>query len=204
MPKDKKHWYDGQFYDKIIAPNQDKMFRIISSIIEEGSSVLDIGCGTGRFTFQMSPKCRRVTGVDLSSKNIRTAASKLDPLLHHNLDFIQGDIAGNDTKLNHKFDYAVITYVIHEVPVNERVKFLCAAKESAEKIIIGDYLVPRPKGFWSYLNEAVEYLAGREHYNNFKIYVEQGGLRGLAESGGFKIMKEIKNKPLTSHIIVIE
>jgi len=26
MAEDKKHWYDGWFYDKIIAPNQDKLF----------------------------------------------------------------------------------------------------------------------------------------------------------------------------------
>lgn len=204
MPKDKRHWYDGQFYDKLIAPNQDKMFGIIASIMEEGSSVLDIGCGTGRFTFQMSPKCSKVIGIDLSSKNIKTAASKLDPLLHHNVDFIHGDITDQETKLNYKFDYAVITYVIHEVPVNERIPLLRAVKTYAGKIIIGDYLVPRPKGFWNYLNEAVEYLAGRDHYNNFKLFVEQGGLRGLAESGGFKIVREIQNKPLTSHIIVIE
>lgn len=204
MPKDKKHWYDGQFYDKLIAPNQDKMFRIISSIIEEGSSVLDIGCGTGRFTLQMSPRCRRVTGVDLSSKNIRTAASKLDPLLHHNVDFIHGDVTASPNMLNHKFDYAVVTYVIHEVPVSERIPFLRAAKSYAGKIIMGDYLVPRPGGFWSFLNEAVEFAAGSDHYKNFKLFIEQGGLRGLAESGDFNIVKEIQNKPLTSHIMVLE
>jgi len=204
MPKDKKHWYDGRFYDKLIAPNQDRMFGIISSFIEDGSAVLDLGCGTGRFTFQMSPKCRRVTGVDLSSKNIRTAASKLDPLLHHNVDFIHADITDTEIKLNHKFDYAVITYVIHEIPVEKRIEFLRAAKSYSGKIIIGDYLVPRPKGFWSYLNEAVEFAAGKDHYSNFRKYVENGGLLGLAERGGFNIIKEIQNKPLTSHIVVVE
>ena len=52
MQFDKKHWYDGWFYDKLIAPNQDTMFAIISSLIVDNSSVVDIGCGTGRLVLR--------------------------------------------------------------------------------------------------------------------------------------------------------
>lgn len=31
--ENKNHWYDGLFYDKFIAPNQDKSYRIIKKII---------------------------------------------------------------------------------------------------------------------------------------------------------------------------
>ena len=73
---DKKHWYDGIFYDKIIAPNQDRMFTQIKNIIKPNSNVLDIGCGTGRLSFQLSDHCKNVVGVDLSSKNIKVANTK--------------------------------------------------------------------------------------------------------------------------------
>ncbi len=46
-----------------------------------------------------------------------------------------------------KFDYAVITYVIHEVNSDERLPLLNDIFKIAEKIIIGDYLIPQPKGF---------------------------------------------------------
>ena len=54
MTKNKYHWYDGWFYDKVIAPNQDKLFGQITSLIEPESSVIDIGCGTGRLAFALA------------------------------------------------------------------------------------------------------------------------------------------------------
>jgi predicted RNA methylase len=52
MKENKKHWYDGWFYDVIIAPNQDNLFGQIKNLIAEGSSIIDIGCGTGVLNLQ--------------------------------------------------------------------------------------------------------------------------------------------------------
>lgn len=49
--ENKNHWYDGWFYDKIIAPNQDKAFASVKSLIEEKANVLDVGTGTGDYYF---------------------------------------------------------------------------------------------------------------------------------------------------------
>jgi hypothetical protein len=96
-----------------------------------------------------------------------------------------------------------MTYVIHEVNEEERVKLLKDISHVADKIIIGDYLVPRPDGFWAVLNEVVEFVAGSEHYRNYKNYVRNGGLQDLADKAGLKIIQEIKNKPSTSHLVVL-
>ncbi len=204
MQQDKKHWYDGWFYDRFIAPNQDKMFKTISSLIERDSSIIDIGCGTGRLAFQLSSKCNKVTGIDLSSKNIKTAQTYLDRNNFPNVEFIHGNTLALSGQIKEKFDYAIITYVIHEVPLNEREKFLSSAREIASKIIIGDYLVPRPHGFWNLLNEAVEFSAGSDHYKNFKLFVQHGGLPSLASENNFKVLQEIRNNPSTSHILLME
>ncbi len=201
MQFDKKHWYDGWFYDKLIAPNQDTMFAIISSLIVDNSSVVDIGCGTGRLDFQLAHKCTSVTGIDLSSKNIKTALNHLNKTHLSNVEFIHGS-ASDLIKNNRRFDYAVITYVIHEIPVNERNSFLNTIHDIANKIIIGDYLVPRVRGTWNLLNEAVEFAAGRDHYKNFRLFVYNGGITSLIKENNFEIEKEIKNRPLTSHIVL--
>ena len=203
MQLDKKHWYDGWFYDNIIAPNQDTMFKLISSLITGNSSVIDLGCGTGRLDFQLATKCKSVTGVDLSSKNIKTALNHLNNSKLKNIEFIHGS-AANILKSGKKYDYAIITYVIHEIPLKERSEFLSSIREFSNKIIIGDYLVPRTKGVWNSLNEAVEFAAGRDHYKNFKLFVKNGGIISLIKENKFEILKEIKNRPFTSHIVMIK
>ncbi|NOX16862.1 MAG: class I SAM-dependent methyltransferase [Chlorobi bacterium] len=202
--KDKKHWYDGIIYDKFIAPNQDRLFKLISALIPEGSTVLDIGCGTGRLEFQLAEKCDKIVCVDLSSKNIILANKKLKETNFDNVKFVHGTIENIDGGEIEKFDFAVMTYVIHEVDEDLRLPILKAMKEKANKLIIGDYLVPRPDGFWSKINTAVEFAAGREHYKNFKSFTAKGGLQNLAEEGGFTIVKNIQNKPNTAQLVVLE
>jgi len=70
MTVNKNHWYDGWFYDKFIAPHQDILFGQIKNLIEPGSTVIDIGCGTGRLAFAISDKSKSVLGIDLSERNI--------------------------------------------------------------------------------------------------------------------------------------
>lgn len=200
--ENKIHWYDGWFYDKLIAPNQDRMFGEIKNLIQPNSSVLDVGCGTGRFSFSVADKVSKVVGVDLSSKNISTANQTLNKNPNNKISFLHTTLSDLISKQQH-FDYAVITYVIHEVNPEERIPLLKEMMNLADKIIIGDYLVPISKNFWSVLNEVVEFLAGKEHYTNFKDFVKIGGLQSLSNQAELKIISEIKNKPSTSQIVLL-
>jgi SAM-dependent methyltransferase len=202
MIHNKDHWYDGWFYDRMIAPNQDRIFREIKKVIQPDSNIIDVGCGTGRFSFSAADKVKNVVGIDLSSKNIAKANQTLQKNPNSKISFLHVNLA-NLISQNHRYDYAVMTYVIHEVNPEERIDLLKDMSQVADKIIIGDYLVPVNKGFWSVLNVIVEYLAGKEHYTNFKDFAANGGLIRLAENAGLKIISEIKNKPVTSQLLVL-
>ncbi|MCO6474752.1 MAG: class I SAM-dependent methyltransferase [Melioribacteraceae bacterium] len=204
MKENKNHWYDGIFYDVFIAPNQDKSFRLAKSIIKENSTVIDAGCGTGRFAFTVADKVNKVDAVDLSERNIKVAMNKLTKNNSPKIKFYHSDIYRFFENGDKHYDYAVMSYVIHEVDEHLRNDILKTLSENADKVILIDYLHPRPKNYWSWLNEAVEFAAGKEHYTNFKSYLKNSGLRGLAERSGLKIIKEIKNTPSTSHIVVLE
>ena len=201
--ENKHHWYDGLFYDKLIAPNQDGMFRKIKNLIEPDSEVLDIGCGTGRLELFLSDKCKKIIGIDLSEKNIVQAEKKLKKSNRENIYFkhIGFENFFKDNSLN--FDYVITTYVVHELPNEERLSLLKGSSEISKKIIVGDYLVPIPKGMWKILNEVVEFAAGKDHYNNFKSFIKHNGIAGLLNESGLKIHQKIKNRPLTSHIAVL-
>jgi len=202
MINNKNHWYDGWFYDIFIAPNQDRLFSLIKNFIEPNSSLVDVGCGTGRFSFSISDKVTKVVGIDLSEKNINKAKENLLKNPNDKISFQHTTISDLISQNLH-FDYAIMTYVIHEVNEEERVNLLNELSQVADKIIIGDYLVPKPTGFWSALNEVVEFAAGSEHYRNYKNYVRNGGLKELAEKANLKIIKEIRNKPATSHLVML-
>jgi len=200
--ENKNHWYDGWFYDNLIAPNQDRMFGEIKNIIEPNSNLIDVGCGTGRFLFSIADKSNKVVGIDLSSKNITTANKTLQKNPKNKISFLHTNLA-NLISQNHHYDYAVMTYVIHEVNPDERIALLKEMTQIADKIIIGDYLVPVHNGFWSLLNVIVEFLAGKEHYANFKDFAANNGLLGLAKRADLKVISEIKNKPVTSQILLL-
>ncbi|MFA6978602.1 MAG: class I SAM-dependent methyltransferase [Ignavibacteriaceae bacterium] len=201
--ENKDHWYDGWFYDTFIAPNQDRLFGQIKNLIEPNSSIIDVGCGTGRFSFSVSDKCKSVLGIDLSTRNIERANSILSENPNDKISFQHKNISEISSGGKEYFDYAVMTYVIHEVDEEKRVNLLKEIAQVADKIIIGDYLVPKPKGFWSGLNEIVEFAAGSEHYRNYKNYIANGGIKYLANKAGLKVITEIKNHPSTSHLVLL-
>lgn len=199
----KDHWYDGWFYDKFIAPNQDILFGQINNLIEPNSTIIDVGCGTGRFSFSIADKCKSVLGIDLSKRNIDSANLILSKKPNDIISFHHRSTSEIISEGKEHFDYAVITYVIHEVNEDERVNLLKELSRIADKIIIGDYLVPKPSGFWSLLNEVVEFVAGSEHYRNYKSYVANGGINDLANKAGLKIITETRNQPSTSHLVML-
>jgi SAM-dependent methyltransferase len=202
MIQNKDHWYDGWFYDKFIAPNQDRLFSEINKIIEPNSNVIDVGCGTGRFSFSAADKVQKIVGIDLSKKNIDKANQTLSKNQNIKISFLHTNLS-NLISQNFHFDYAVMTYVIHEVHPENRIILLKEMAQIADKIIIGDYLVPVNKGFWSVINEVVEFLAGKDHYNNFKNFSANGGLYGLVDKAELQVVQEINNKPATNQLLIL-
>jgi len=203
MTTNKSHWYDGWFYDKLIAPNQDQLFGQIKNLVDADSLIIDVGCGTGRLAFSLADKCKSVLGIDLSKRNIDRANLTLNQNPDSKISFENSDIGEIIHKSQIHYDYAVLTYVIHEVNEEERINLLNDVSRVADKIIIGDYLVPKPKGFRSYLSEIIEFIAGAEHYINYKSYVANGGIKSLANKAEFKIINEISNHPMTNHIVIL-
>jgi len=204
MNDNKDHWYDGLFYDRFIAPNQDRAFRLTKNLIKRDSSVIDVGCGTGRLAFQLKDICSRIDGVDLSLRNITVARNKLNQTKSANIQFHHSDVEKFFKENNSKYDYAIMSYVIHEMDESVRVNVLNSLALYVNKIILVDYLAPKPKGFIKYLNEAVEFLAGSDHYRNYKTYIKNDGINFLVAEGEFNIIKEIRNTPKSSHIAVLQ
>jgi SAM-dependent methyltransferase len=203
MSENKDHWYDGHFYDRVIAPNQDTLFARVRSIVRRESTVLDVGCGTGRLAFQLSDRCKKVDGVDLSKRNIDVANGKLAKHPAENIFFHHSDVFRFLGETTNRYDYAILTYVIHEMDESARQAILGALSKAAHEVIIADYAAPQPRSFTGFVNELIEYVAGPDHYRNFKSFLAASGLSGLAKAAGLSIVSEVRNDPPASHILVV-
>jgi len=200
--RNKNHWYDGAFYDKIVAPNQTKLFEQIKQLIAERSSVLDVGCGTGYLPFVLADKCKSVTGIDLSKRNIDKANENLQLSNLKSIQFVHTPLDQLDPKGSSRFDYATITYVVHEIDEYDRLPLLESMFRVADTVIIGDYHTPQPRSFSGFITEIVEFIAGRSHYRNFKNFQRNGGLNGIITKGNFDLIAEITNE--TNRIVVLK
>jgi len=197
----KYHWYDGGFYDRFIAPNQRGLFKQIIELIDPDSSIVDVGCGTGFFSFSIVDSCKTVLGIDLSARNINKANQNLKKNPTAKLSFRNAYLHELISEEKKHFDYAVLTYVIHEVNEEDRIPLLNEIAEVADKIIIGDYLIPCPNDFAGSIVKTVEFIAGTEHYRNFRTFEANGGIQYLADKAGLSVLNEIKNH--TNHITVL-
>ena len=203
MIENKNHWYDGWFYDTFVAPNQDRLFWQIKNLIGTDSTVLDIGCGTGRFSFFIADKCKSVLGIDISERNIIRANHNLLRYSGNKICFRHISLNRIISERKDLFDYAVMTYVLHEADESDRVKLLKDMSEIANKIIIGDYVYPNRVGLRNILNEAVEFAAGKNHFRNYKSFLKNGGINKLVSEAGLKIIFEYKNNPSTRHLVIL-
>lgn len=199
----KFHWYDGAFYDKVIAPNQDDTFEIMRKMMSPNKSVIDVGTGTGRFVFQAIKKFRTVVGVDLSSRNIKFANAYLSKVQAENISFLHANAEDLFSYFTEKFDYSTVSYVIHEMPYEARLAVLKTMKKISDEIIIGDYFAPQPHNRRGYANRIAEFLAGRDHFSNYLNFIKHNGIYGLVETLGMTIVEEEQGVHGTSHIVKI-
>ncbi len=185
-----------------IAPNQDGLFSHIEKMVRQGSTLLDIGCGTGRMAFRFADKCARIEGIDASRKNIGIAQRKLANQPNPKLSFHHAEALEYLSRDEARFDFATLSFVIHEMDEQMRVGLLRSAAAAADRIIMADYMVPRPSGLRTIFDEAVEFFAGRENYRSFRSYVDTGGLIGLSEKAGLEVLGEVGGAGVSTHILI--
>lgn len=86
--------------------------------LEDGSSVLDLGCGTGVPAGLEIAKRHRLTGIDISEAQIALARRKVP-----NAEFIHGDLASAHFP-NESFEAIVTFYALEHLPRSEHAGIL--------------------------------------------------------------------------------
>ncbi|HNW30845.1 MAG TPA: class I SAM-dependent methyltransferase [Spirochaetota bacterium] len=189
----KSRWYDGFFYSITIDPIAGKSFaKPVSRYVAENSSVIDIGCGTGSVVLELSRRCSHVTGIELSPKMVSFARKRLDAASIGNAEILNVSATELSSRVSRKYDYAVMTQFLHEIPSNIRDKVMEEAKKVAREFIIADFIAPYPSTIQGKMIRFVEMSAGKEHNANFRDWLGKGGLDGFLDRHGLKVVEDRK------------
>jgi len=146
--------------------------------MKAGDRVLDVCCGTGDQAFHYAKAGITATGIDLDSNMLKLAGKDKRKKALPNVSFQIADARNLPFKDN-SFDYASISFALHEKERTARDKIISEMRRVVKKegaLIFIDLQVPLPKTLFARLIKAVEFIAGRDHHRHFKDYIEQGGL----------------------------
>ena len=157
-------------YDRPLASAR----RVVVEMIPEGSTVVDIACGTGELCFELAErKGCLVLGIDRSPRMIGFAEKRNS---NKNVHFMLGDATDLSGFRPGDFDYATLMFLLHEIPLQDRIQALTEALRVAKKVIAADSQVPLPWNFHGIALRLAEATAGPAHFRAFLDYLAAGGI----------------------------
>ncbi len=185
MPVDKSLFHYGRIYNTLFDPVLAEARRVVVSLVTEGSSVLDIACGTGQLCFALrAEKNCRVVGIDLSVRMLRFAQ---ESNRFSDITFLHQDATELCGFEDRSFDYATVLFLMHELPRDMRLRVLNEAVRVAKHVVIADSNVPLPRNLGGLGIRIVEATFGREHYGHFKDFLSGGGIMGMLDAFGLPV-----------------
>lgn len=98
--------FGNKFQESALALSE----RVLKQTVPEGGSVLDIGCGTGRWSRVAARHAKHVVGIDYDEGSIKTArAISTEP----NLEYTAGDVT-KDLK-GQSFDVGLLIHTLEHI-----------------------------------------------------------------------------------------
>lgn len=132
------------FYDGFELILSDVRNKVAHEINATNKTILDVATGTGSLAIALSPKAKKVVGIDLSSKMLAVARKKNS---NGNLSFLQMDASKMDFHDN-EFDIITISLGLHDMPLEVRTAVLEEVKRVLKKdgsLYILEYDLPPNK-----------------------------------------------------------
>ena len=179
--------YDPILYFALKNIRQD----IIRLIPNHDARILDLCCGTGDQLKKLSDAgFNNLTGMDLSTDMLKVArkGNKIANLLE--CDVQHTGLPGAS------FDIIIISLAVPEKPAQIQNKMLAEAKRllapEGQLILVDFSLDDQAKMISKIAAGMIERLAGKEHYRNFKSYVNKGGMCPVIQ-GSFNIKQQIRH-----------
>lgn len=184
----------ARFYDRFIEPMNTglRAVGLKMAAAVAGTRVLDVGCGTGTHLGLYLDGCCKVYGIDSSPAMLKEAKHKLgdgaELILADATAMPYGDAS---------FDLVMMTLILHEISPEARMGILSEVKRVLKKdgrILIIDYHPGpiKPLGGWlkKSMIYCIEFIAGKEHFTNYRQFIRAGGIPALASENDLSIEQQ--------------
>jgi demethylmenaquinone methyltransferase/2-methoxy-6-polyprenyl-1,4-benzoquinol methylase len=155
----------------------------VADLIDKGDKmkILDVCTGTGTQAFAFAKRGYEVLGIDLSEKMLWVAKKKNK---YENMRFVVADAAKMPFE-NDYFDFACISFGLHDMPHEVRHFVLDEMRRVSRKIIVVDYHIPKNK-LHRWLHVSFTSLYESKYYRDFA----KRNLEELLREHGLKVVTE--------------
>lgn len=175
----------------MVDPLLRRVHRLVRSQVKPGSTLIDIGCGTGQLLFSLADVGSELVGVETSKRMWSFANRQARARGFNNVQILFGDGAKLENFSSGYFDYAIACMVLHEMDAGQRLPVLKEMQRLAPNVILVDYRVPPPTNLAVTMCRFIERLAGPRHFRNYSSFINNGGLLPLCETFSLSVQREI-------------
>lgn len=94
--------------DYVHRSERRHLFRVLP--VRPDMTVLDLGCGTGRWAIEFAPRCKSVVAVDFAEGMIRRARQEAERKRLNNIEFVVGSV--ENFQSDRRFDLIILSGVL--------------------------------------------------------------------------------------------
>ena len=184
----------AKYYDRFVEPANGGVRTYVLKRFppQKNERVLEVGCGTGTNLAFYQKSGSLVSGIDLSQGMLKQAKRKLGA----NAGLVHGD-ASRMPFADDSFDTVLAMLTLHEMPPQIRLQVLnemIRVSKREGRILLTDYHPGPLRWPWGFLYKVIilfyEISAGREHFRNYRHFLQNGGLSPLLEKLPVRIERQ--------------
>ena len=178
-------------YDRLLNPFLNHIRQALVDWITENQPkrILDVGCGTGK-QLSLIPSNLDAVGIDISDAMLEQAEKQ-----------VQGKCMRADATdipfEDGEFDLAISQFALHEkdiTTINAELEEVRRVLKPTGVFSVTDFDIPKKLTIFSKILgwgiRQVEKHAGGEHYENYKVWMERGGLGKILTDAGWGLIED--------------
>lgn len=161
---------------------------LVDKYSDRNGSVLDLGCGSGVFSFYLAERNKSVLGLDGSEEMLRICERKKEKSAAENVDFAKCDINSFEGVLAENVDLIVCSSVLEYLDDLDRSLEMIAQSLNEKGLFM--FSMPNKQSIWRKLEPISFKLFGRPRYYQYVKHVcTLGHIKRKLGELGFELLE---------------